>query len=144
MEATNKEEILNKINSGEFKNIKAKPTNKSTKNPASEDAKEDIKEIINESNKEINGKAKEAKEPKAPKAPKAPKEAKAPKEVTANFPLTGHINKYGFLGLSIGICNALSLPLNQGEGAAKLAKDVPIIFQSYDPETKVFTIKVGE
>ena len=49
------------------------------------------------------------KAPEAAKAQKAPDTPKAsPQPVIANFPVKSHINSYGFIGLSIGVANALT------------------------------------
>ena len=86
-------------------------------------------------------KAAKPKKTKETKVEKKPKEPKAPK--VAVFPIKRIINKYGFIGLTVGICNALGLPMYSGKGSQKLTHDIKVSLESWNSETRELTIKIS-
>jgi hypothetical protein len=143
------EKVIEKIESGKFKNLKPKKkVEPSAKNGLTEAVKEEIKEIVKASNTEINN-------GKAPDAPEVEKKAEVEKKVeekappepvkpaAAAFPIKTTINAYGFIGLSKSELRALCLTVIDTKGEKKkLAAEVPITICDYNPDTKTLTIKI--
>ena len=149
----NSEKVIEKIDSGAFKNIKPQNGKKGkieskkiekAEEPASTQGDKNGKANVSS---EPKPDAPKVEKPKAEKAPEASKASEAPERKVANFPVKAHINQYGFIGFNVSICNALNLPINQapyvkGEVHPKLAADVPIELCTYDPATKILSIKI--
>lgn len=125
MAASDKEEILEKIENGQVsvngKRVKPKPKPELKKEEAKEAEPSKPKPVQEE-------KVQASKEPKAPKV--------------SEFPTKGTINKYGFIGISVSLVTALGLPLKAEGAKGKLAANVPIEFSAYNLETKELTIKI--
>jgi len=146
MAASDSREILEKIENGKIK-VPGQPKPKPKKAPKSESSSviqqegaaheaENVHAGINQPDQATKPATEASQEPKAEK-PKV-----EPKPKVATFPVGGKINKYGFIGVSAPICNALGLqPALKGQ-KGKLTKNVQIEFSAYDPETRTLTVKI--
>jgi hypothetical protein len=130
--ASDKSEILAKLDAGELK-VKGPDGRVVQSKPKSKASKRSIVQeegAIHQQDSEHAGSDK----PDESKATEKPK--------VAEFPIKGTINKYGFIGVSVGLCNALNLPVAQKGQKSKLSKNVEIEFSSYDPETRTLKLKI--
>ena len=142
----NSEKVIGKIENGDFKNLpqKGKKVEKIKKARIQEEG--ETHQADDEKSGSMATEDAKVEKKSGSKKAKVPV-SKAPENKIANFPVKGAINKFGFIGLSIGICNALSLPVNQnprvkGQLHPKLSRDINIEFCGYDPATKSLQIKI--
>jgi len=136
LETEPSEKIIEKLATGETKvaGVKPKKAESAVRVEGEAHLAEDAKvgtEAPDETKKSAKAKA-PAKQKKKPEL--------KPKEPA--IPSKSFINRYGFIGVGVDMLEAMGLQRAPKGQKGKLAKNTPITFESYDPETRTLTIRL--
>jgi hypothetical protein len=150
----NPEKIIQKIEDGEVKvkgfelskkDVRAKDKSTVAQEGAAHNADQKAADAkVDAQAQAIAQESTKAPKPKKEKKLKESKPKEPAKPKIAKFPFQTTINPYGFIGLGKSELRAIGLSVCEEKGAKKkLAKEVPVTFASWNPDTRELTIKVS-